>query len=307
MKICPTCRRTYPYDGLNFCLEDGTVLTAAGSDPAPTVMYNPAPPTNPSPEAAGMRTSWDRGPDYSMQPPAKKSRTWLWVTGVIGLFVLFCGGGIVGLFVLAAIGSESNSTAVANTTANLATNSSDDERTTVEKVDLKGWVRPDQTDVVTTYDGRDFIMATRKKGFYYVLVGKDPKYSTESARASVTVRNVDNMNSKLGYGLVFLSDPRPLQQDYAFLIDSKRKQYRVVRHEPGKELVVVNWTNAPAIRAGRLPNELAVDHKGDLLDLYINGTMVTQIRNVHGYQGGTAGLYSGDAAKIAFRDLEVRR
>jgi hypothetical protein len=115
------------------------------------------------------------------------------------------------------------------------------------------------------------------------------------------------MNSTLGYGIVFLSDPRPLQQGYAFLIDSKRKKFRVVRHEPKNELVVVNWTNAPSIKAGTLPNELAVEHNGDLIDLYINGTMVTQIRNVHGYQGGTAGLYAGDAAKIAFRDLEIRR
>ncbi|HSI88677.1 MAG TPA: hypothetical protein VK918_06445 [Pyrinomonadaceae bacterium] len=305
MKICPTCRRTYPDDGLNFCLEDGTVLTPAGNEPAPTVMYTPAPPTEPSP-MVGMRTSWDRKPEYSMQPPPKSSRAWLWIVGVVGLFLLFCGGGLVGIFILAAIGDESNQTNAANTTANLDTNTSG-ERVSVERVDLSRWVREDKSDVLTAFDGKEFTMATRKKGFYYVLVGKDPKYSTEAARASVTLRNADNMNSSLGYGIVFLSDPRPLQQGYAFLIDSKRRKYRVVRHEPEKELVVVNWTNAPSIKAGTLPNELAVEHNGELIDLYINGTMVTQIRNVHGYQGGTAGLYSGDAAKIAFRDLEVRR
>src|SRR5690606_25345742 len=216
--------------------------------------------TDPSPEP-GMRTSWDRGPDYSMQPPAKSSKTWLWVVGVLGILLLLCGGGVVGIFILAAIGNESNKTSTANTIANLATNTSGDSRIRVEKVDLSNGVREDQSDVVTSYDGKEFTMATRKKGFYSVLVGKDPKYSTESGRASVTLRNIDNMNSALGYGLVFLSDPRPLQQDYAFLIDSKRRKYRVVRHEPGKEMVVVNWTNAPSIRAGTLPNELAVDHK----------------------------------------------
>jgi hypothetical protein len=173
MKICPTCRRTYPDDGLNFCLEDGTVLTPAGNEPAPTVMYNPAPPTDPSP-VTGMRTSWDRKPEYSMQPPAKSSRAWLWIVGVVGLFLLFCGGGIVGIFILAAIGNESDQAVVANTTANLDTNSSGKERTTIERIDLAGWVRKDQSDVITSHDGKEFTMATRKKGFYYVLVGKDP-------------------------------------------------------------------------------------------------------------------------------------
>ena len=49
MKICPTCRKTYADDGLNFCLEDGSVLTFAGPAPEATVVMNPPRPTDPSP------------------------------------------------------------------------------------------------------------------------------------------------------------------------------------------------------------------------------------------------------------------
>jgi len=35
--------------------------------------------------------------------------------------------------------------------------------------------------------------------------------------------------------------------------------------------------------------------------------MVTSIKNVYGYSGGVVGLYSGDAAKIGFKDLEIRK
>ena len=49
MKICPTCRKTYQDDNLNFCLEDGAVLTVASNEPPPTVMMGQSRPTDPAP------------------------------------------------------------------------------------------------------------------------------------------------------------------------------------------------------------------------------------------------------------------
>ena len=45
----------------------------------------------------------------------------------------------------------------------------------------------------------------------------------------------------------------------------------------------------------------------DKIELYINGTMVNSIKNVYGFKGGVVGLYSGDAVKIAFKNLELRK
>jgi hypothetical protein len=253
-----------------------------------------------------MQTSWDRQPNYSMQP-RKSSKTWLWVVGVLGIGLLLCGGGVVGFIILAAIGSqEGNSNSVlanSNTAANPGPNT--DPRKDVSRIDLSEWVRPNSPFGTTEFTKGEFLMASRQKRFYYVLVAPED-HKTEAARTSVTLRNVDNANSAFGYGLIFLSNPKPLTQGYAFLIDSKKRKYRVVRHEPEKELVVVNWTNS-AIKPGTQENLLEADHQNDLIELYINGEMVTSIRNVYGYQGGVAGLYAGDAAKIAFKNLEIRR
>src|SRR5215213_5619125 len=114
MKICPTCRRTYEDDGLNFCLEDGTVLNFSGIDPAaPTIVMNQPRPTN-APPSSGIGTNWDaqNAGQYSMQPKKKSSKTWVWVLGILGLVVLLCGGGLVGFFIYVA--SLTNADVAAN-------------------------------------------------------------------------------------------------------------------------------------------------------------------------------------------------
>ena len=152
----------------------------------------------------------------------------------------------------------------------------------------------------------ELLMGSKQKGFYYVLVAPD-EYGTDDADTRVTLRNVDNASGSLGYGLIFHSSPTPLQQDYAFLIDTKRKKYRVVNHAPQKESSVVNWTTSSAIKDGSAENTLEVRDMDDKIDLYINGTMVTSIKNTFGFAGGVPGLYSGDGVKIAFKDFEVRK
>jgi len=57
MKQCPRCKQTYSDENLNFCLEDGELLTVFGyeppasryvDEPPPTVMLNEARVTNPA-------------------------------------------------------------------------------------------------------------------------------------------------------------------------------------------------------------------------------------------------------------------
>jgi hypothetical protein len=50
MKICPKCQKTYSDESLNFCLNDGTILTvsSAANDPPPTVVMDNPRRTNPN-------------------------------------------------------------------------------------------------------------------------------------------------------------------------------------------------------------------------------------------------------------------
>jgi hypothetical protein len=60
MKICPSCRQTYTDDELNFCLTDGSFLTAVSDNEPKTVYMDQTRVTN--------QTNW--GPQSSHQPPA---------------------------------------------------------------------------------------------------------------------------------------------------------------------------------------------------------------------------------------------
>jgi len=176
----------------------------------------------------------------------------------------------------------------------------------MESVDLEPWVKEFSAYGNTEFTNGEFIMSSKKKGFYYVLVAPE-EYKTEKADTRVTLRNVDNAAGSLGYGLIFHSNPTPLQQGYAFLIDTKKKKYRVVHHEPQSEKSVVSWTSSPAIKEGAEENVLEARDLDDKIELYINGTMVTSIKNVYGYSGGVPGLYAGDGVKVAFKNLEIRK
>ena len=118
MKICPRCQKTYADDNLNFCLEDGSVLSAApAAQMMPdTIIMNEPRTTQPQPPASTSTSApppnWQQQPQpqqYSMQPPKKSSKTWLWVLGIMGVLVLLCGGGFVGLIFWAA--SQADKTA----------------------------------------------------------------------------------------------------------------------------------------------------------------------------------------------------
>jgi hypothetical protein len=336
MKICPKCQKTYTDPNLNFCLDDGTVLTQSAGDIMPeTVMMNQPRTTAPNQPVQGQsfpgqqmqqpqQPGWNTAPQpqYSMQPPAKSSKTWVWVVLILGVVVLLCGGGgIVGLFLIGSQAEKNTNIATTNNNAKPtssptfgdknppanSTTAPTSTRSSVTKLDLSEWVRPDSLYGDTSFTGGELMLASKQKRFYYVLAATE-EFKTENADTVVTLRNVDNADSSLGYGLVFHSNTTPLQQGYAFLIDTKKKKYHVVHHVPSDEKNVVSWTKSDAIRDGSQENTLEVrDISKDKIELYINGTLVTTIKNVFGYAGGVVGLYSGDKTKVAFKNLEIRK
>ena len=323
MKICPTCRQTYTDDGLNFCLNDGAMLTAVSgqNSPPPTVFMTPPHQTAP-PNSYGSRTNeqvtLDNRAQYAPQSlPQKSSKTWIWVVGILGLVVLLCGGGMVGLLALAGMSDldNNNSRAVSNkkmpVNAFPADNSSSENsastKTTVQKINFADWI-PENTEDYgdTEVNGDELTISSKSKNFYYVLMATK-YYQTENATTRVTVSNKDLMSSTLGYGLVFHGDTQPLQKDYAFLIDSLRQKYRIVFHAPQKETPAVNWTFSNAIKSGAAENKLEVRDAQGSMDFYINGVKVSTLRNTQGYAGGVVGIYSGDAARATFSALEIEK
>lgn len=325
MKICPRCRKTYNDENLNFCLDDGAVLAqsnAADNSIPATVMMNQTPPTVPPQfgNQVGAQGNWNTPQQFPQSStPPKKSKAWLWVLGILGGVILLCGGSFVGLvFWGSSLDNNSNSNrtvantsnynsssdsknkSVANTTSTLSSNDS------VQEIDLSRWVKGDTDLGNTEYTNNELLMSSEKKNYYYVIPSPQ-NYKTEEATTKVTVRNVDEKSSNLGFGLMIHSNPIPLTQDYAFLIDSENKKYRVVRHTPGDEIVVVGWTRAGAIKDGTQENILEVRDSNKTMNFYVNGEFIRTVGNTDGFSGGVTGLYSGDGIEVAFSDLKISK
>lgn len=329
MKVCPRCQKTYSDPNLNFCLEDGSVLmqsnTADDSIPA-TVMMNQTRPTA-APEQFGNQggtqpPNWNtpQQNQFSMQPPPKKSKAWLWVVGILGGLMLLCGGGFAGLIFLGASLDNKNSNRISGNTSNYNSiigtkntstsnkdwNGTTSPTTATQTLDLSRWAKGDTDLGVTEYSGDELLMSSKKKNFYYVLAAQR-EYKTENAVTKLTVRNVDQARSNLGFGVIIHSNPIPLTQDYAFLIDSENKKYRVVRHTPGDEVVVVGWTRSNAIKDGGEKNVLEIRDSNKTMNFYINGEFIRTVGNTDGYSGGVAGIYAGDAVKVGFSDFQISK
>lgn len=312
MKVCPRCQKTYTDDNLNFCLEDGSALSqASGSAPLPeTVMINQPRMTSPNPPARsqpGAQGGWGSAPSsspaqpYSMQPAPKSSKTWMWVVGILGLVALVCGGGLVGFFALVA-SQDTNSRY--NGTPTPSATPTPSSRTKATPIEMSKWAQGSDGAEVK-YEGGELMVAAKGKGYYYVMVAKSSDY--DKADVAVTVRNMADADSEMGYGLVIHSAPSPLIRDYAFLIDAKKKRYRVVQHSVKKELEVIPWTDYSKMNGGTEANLLEARDDGDNVALYINGDKITSISNAYTGTNGVPGIYSGDGAKAAFSKLEIRK
>lgn len=315
MKICPKCQKIYSDDSLNFCLDDGTVLTqtAAGfNEPPETVMINQARPTSGDQKFGSHRqpNDWAAKPLYPVKPQSN-SKNWLVIAGILGGLVLLCGGGFIGLiaFVSKIEDEPRGNTNFAINTVNINKideNSAPDDRKEVTKINLSNWNRDFSEYGNTDFRNNVLIMSSKKNNFYYVLVAP-AAHKTENSTTKLSVRNITNGSNSLGYGLIFHSNPTPLQQDYAFLIDSKTQKYRIVTHKPQKEDNVVNWTKSTSIKEGTQQNVLEVRDENNLMSFYINGDFITSLRNSDGNKDGVAGIYVGGASPIGFSNLEIRK
>ena len=139
MKRCPTCNRTYTDLSLNFCLEDGTPLTADApadpiqtrpsgirqprdtAEPPPTEIYRPAPVHStprpaPAASAASAAAAMDATADRSA--PRKKSNAVWWILGGLAALVVIGAGLVVMLIALASLGNVQHSN---NLNANVKT------------------------------------------------------------------------------------------------------------------------------------------------------------------------------------------
>ncbi len=225
--------------------------------------------------------------------------------GILAAVVVLCGGGAIGfLGLLASVDTDpqtDNNKAKIDLKTESTPSTSDSK---FEQIDLSKWAKTDPEYATSEYKNGEFIMGTKEKGYYYVLVSTT-KHQTDDATTRVSVRNVEEKPSRLGYGLVFHSDPKPLVKDYAFLIDADKKRYRVVKHSPGKETDVVKWTSSAVIKDGTQKNVLEARDRNGEISLYINGQKVDSVKNSDGYKGGVAGIYSGDGIPIAYSEFEI--
>jgi hypothetical protein len=276
-------------------------------EPRPTQPQQPAMPSQP-----GAQPAWNtpQQANYSMQPPKKSSKAWIWVLLILGGVILLCGGGLVAAFFFAASQADKGNNTIyvskSPTPGDKSTTTTTSNRSSVDKLDLNKWVQENSLYGNPDFENDQLTMSSKKRGYYYALAGTASQV-TVGADSRVSVSNLDDEATNLGYGLVFHSNTTPLQQGYAFLLDTKKKRYRVVHHSPGKEDPVINWTKADAIQDGSSWNTLEVRDKPDTIELYINDKMVNSIKNAYGYPNGVIGLYTADGIKVGFKDLEIRK
>lgn len=117
MKQCPACSRTYADDSTTYCLDDGSLLSAAYDPDAtqriPARLTNPAPTevltTNPPPAGA-----W---PSYPLPaPPVRRSNRSMFV--IIALLVVLIG---VGIFAVVKFGQKPTPTSSSELPTNTST------------------------------------------------------------------------------------------------------------------------------------------------------------------------------------------
>jgi hypothetical protein len=325
MKICPKCQQTYTDENLNFCLNDGGVLTQMGAggdgDALPETVFVSSPrPTNPNQQFGNQPQSgsqpqpdWNNPqqpvqPQFSMQPQAKGSKTWLWVVGILGLAVLLCGGtGLAGFLFYK--GTKDNSYDAnyypsPTTSPTVASN--------VMKYDMSLW-KPDVGEYATTsYSNNKFTIEVTKANYYFVMVTQQnpttkAEHETQNATTKISVSNRLSKPSKYGFGLVVHSDTTPLSQDYAFVIDSENKKYKILHHSFKTEKVLTNWTSSSAIKSGSADNVLEVRDNGGIMQFYINGQFVKSVDDEDDNTGGIAGIYSSESTPIDFSNLQIEK
>ncbi len=288
MKDCQKCGRTYEDDTLNFCLDDGTVLLQSNSpviEPPDTVEFPKAKQTEVN---YPLGTEQNRFNQPSLQNNVqKKSKSWLWVLGILMGVMLICGGGIAGLAIIGVMSEP------------------EDGRQVIKSSDFSDW-KFDSNQYIKAENNDGKLVLTSIKDYYYIFVFKE--YSTYDASINLTVENATGNAAKFGYGLVVHGHPtKILSQGYAFLIDSNTGKYRVVQHIDQNETELVEWTTTSAINKGSQSNDLEVRTNGNMMEFIINNVSVRTIEDKEKYRDGVAGVYTSDENPITFTNLELRK
>ncbi len=107
MKTCMVCQQTYHDDNLNFCLNDGGILTEVRDDAPPTILMNQVRTTQPNWAEHEPSSPWGSQPMQTQSPnppfhpvagmPPGQNQvlpTVSLVLGVLGLLLFCCWGGI---------------------------------------------------------------------------------------------------------------------------------------------------------------------------------------------------------------------
>lgn len=305
MKICPTCNQTYSDESLNFCLNDGGALNPVDDEnlSQQTVIMGQAPATNPKTVFTNQPVSqpnWGISQAAAVQPPKKKSKAWLWILGIVGLLVIFGGIGLVGLIGLVAISNSDE------TPENKGPKNTPNKLDSVTKDDFSKWGNFSNKDGSGEFSNGEYKLQSKQVRFFYVLITPNKNFKTSNSTTTVTARNSNGVETETGYGLIIHSDPdNALSKDYAFLIDSAKQSYRIVKHLDNKETIEVSWTRFPAIRSGTQTNEIQVKDENGKMSFFINGQFVTSITDSIGYKDGVVGIYAGDGIPIAFSNLQI--
>ena len=346
MKRCPTCKRTYTDLSLNFCLEDGTPLTADApavdpnatirypaardtEEPPPTEIYHPPPPVvsprptqPPPPPPPQPPPAWTPTPIAA--PPRKKSNAVWWILGGLAAFLIIGVGLVVMIIALASLNSNTNNSNVANRNenrnsnvtvnanvpSNLNANSNASLPTSfTDDFSQQKWNVANGQYGRIWYDGGEYHMVS-KAGSYVVIYAPSEDYSTENATVKITARSLDGEVPSSGFGLLVhcaLSKTKQLE-DYGLLIyPGDEPEYEIVKHKNGAQSLVVTKTKSSAIQSGSTPNVLEVRIRGTELAFYANGQFLTRITDSENFKHGRAGLYTSDSYEVVFDDLSINR
>lgn len=326
MKFCPKCNQTYTDATLNFCLNDGSPLNVMPTqDAQPTIAMNQARPTsgqlqsNEPINQQSMQTVWQpaKVPSISPQPTQKKSKAWIWIAGLVAVFLLVGGVGFVALLIYIGANMDDNNNGK-KTNDNHKIVEKDDKKTPKpEKTDAKGevlkdnfsnWNYEDATLGKSLYKDGHLLINTAKSGYYFVLTSGKKNFITNNASTKVTIANINNISTSYGYGLIIHSDPsKPLVNDYGFVIDSEKQRYKIIRHANRKEITVIDWKDSDAINSGSDENVLEVEDKDDEMKFYINGEYITSTTDVNGVDNGIVGVYVNETTPVAYSDLVITK
>jgi hypothetical protein len=274
----------------------------------------------------GQPRQWSPVPPM---PQRKKSSAVWWILGGLLVGGIVVGGAVIMIIALASIGANSNNSANRNTNVrntNTRANRNSNANTNGTNVsntnstgNLPASVTDDFSEAKWTagnfafgniwYADEQYHMRSKPKT-YLVMYAPSGEYNTEDATVRVTARSVDGTPPSTGYGLMVHGQKTKAGdlEDYALLVyTGSEPKYEIIKHKGGEQTAVVPWTISKIIRSGTNPNQLEIRAQGSELSFYINGQYVDRITDNENFKRGRAGLYTSDAAEVAFDDLEIER